>query len=45
MWVVGLLCKSIRIYYKTVYKNVIKKYVSITLNLKESMILFERNKI
>ena len=41
----GLLCKPIRIYYKTVYKNVVKKFVSITLCLKESMILFKGNKI
>ena len=45
MWAVGLLCKPIRICYKTVYKNVVKKFVSITVCLKESMILFTGNKI
>ena len=45
MWVMGLLCKQIRICYKTVYKNVIKKFVSITLCLKESMIFFKEIKM
>ena len=45
IWVVGLLCKLIRIYYKIVYKNVIKKIVNITLRLKELMILFKGNKM
>ena len=44
MWVMGLLCKQIRICYKIVYKNVIKKVVSITLCLKESMIFLRKSK-
>ena len=45
IWAVGLLCKLIRIYYKIIYENVIKKIVNITLRLKESIILFKGNKI
>ena len=41
----GLLYKPIKICYKTVYKNIVKKLVSITLCLKESMILVKGNKM
>ena len=45
MWVVGPLCKPIKFCYKIVYKDIVKKLVSITLGLKESIILFKGNKM
>ena len=41
----GPICESIRIFYQNVCKNVIKKFVSIVLLLKESMIVLKENKM
>ena len=41
MWVVGLCANQYKFAIKTVCKNVVKKYVSIALLLKKSMILFK----
>ena len=41
----GQLCKPIKICYKIVFKNIVKKFVSIALHLKELMKLFKGNKM
>ena len=42
---VGLCANQYEFAIKTIYKNVVKKFASIILLLKESMILFKRKKI
>ena len=42
---VGLCANQYEFATKTIFKNVVKKFVSIILLLKESMILFKRTKI
>ena len=43
-WAVGSLANQYEFATKTICKNVVKKFVSITLLLKESMILFKEKK-
>ena len=44
IWVVGPCANQLEFATKTVCKNVVKKFMSIALFLKESMILFNRKK-
>ena len=44
IWVVDLCANQLEFATKTVYKNVVKKFMSIALLLKESMILFKGKK-
>ena len=44
MWVVGPYANQKEFATKTVYKNIVKKFVSIILLLKELMILFKGKK-
>ena len=41
IWVVGPCANQLEFATKTVCKNVVKKFISIALLLKESMILFK----
>ena len=45
IWVVGSCANQYEFATKIVCKNVVKKFVSITLLLKESIILFKGKKI
>ena len=44
MWVVGPCASQYEFATKTICKNVVKKFMSIALLLKESMILFKGKK-